>query len=104
MRCQVCGKKKPLRADRRVTMHYRKGNPCMGVGAAPIEEDSAAIHSARDHWKVRADKFAAIFTDHRERRLNAPLEPWFWQAWHDASVESSRLDRRVMCVLREASR
>ena len=94
-RCQVCGRPAKLNADGAVGSHYRRGFLCAGVGRVPYELGEDAIVDALAAARREANRFQAIFQDHSDRRLNAPLERGFWEAWSDASSETLRLDRRL---------
>lgn len=93
--CQICGRRKPVRADGGIVLHYRRGLVCRGSGRLPFERDDAAIGEAMFHERAAADRHARTFSDHRERRLNEPLPATFWTSWRNSSREAARLEARL---------
>jgi hypothetical protein len=98
-RCQVCNRRKGLRNDGGVVMHYVGGEPCEGVGFPPIELSDAQLEAAAERARKMADDFyerqAAADREHAEKRLNSPLDPQRYGPWIIASRRALRLHNRL---------
>lgn len=105
--CQVCGRRKPLRADGTIGMHYVDGVPCPGVGAVPIAQGTDALKAAAvAAWLTeRGLTLARQAHDdrHARLRLNVPLDWRRLLPESEAGIRARKLDRRLRRVLgREA--
>ena len=41
--CQICNRRKSLRADGTIPRHYVQGEPCPGEGAPPLQVDDGRL-------------------------------------------------------------
>jgi hypothetical protein len=93
-RCQICGRRRNLRRDGTIAHHHVRGQPCLGVGFLPIEQDDARLEAvareaeARDRALTR--ELAALY----ERRANY-IDPALIDACGRAVALSLRLERRL---------
>lgn len=94
-RCQVCGRRKWLKADGTIVAHFTRGDRCLGAGYPPLAESDERLVWAIDHAEQQAAHFLGIIRDHRERRLNEPLPLGVWVSAAHWTKQEMTLGRRL---------
>lgn len=93
-RCQICGRRKPLRLDGAIVKHHRQGDECRGSGRAPEGRSTLAIEQELVRIAALDARMTAEYRAYRDRRANEPMSAGFYEQWLAVSKEQARLMRR----------
>jgi len=69
-RCQLCSRRKALRANGTIVAHYTGGGPCEGAGFAPLEETDARLVQLLEKTEREIAEIGAEIRELVDRRAN----------------------------------
>ena len=93
-RCQICGRRRGLNKAGTLLAHYVGGEPCLGAGFPPIEEDDARLAAVIEGLRDKAARRRAFVRDLLARRVNY-IDPAIEDAARKAEDRADQLDRRL---------
>lgn len=93
-RCQICGRRLPLKTNGRVAHHHVRGEVCPGKNHLPLEQDDRHLEAEIARFYAISRSKAAFVRELLARRVNY-IDPTH-QATGDAAWSLARkLERRL---------
>lgn len=95
-KCQICGRRRPLKKSGGMVHHHVKGIPCRGKDHPPLEVDDRALEAEAAHYRAIEAKHRAAIKELVARRANwidPAISAAASQAWYSAYLMERRLAR-----------